>query len=82
MLERVIQPRTGGFSDEHARYILSLDFSPEEQVRYADLARQVQLGALSEQEQADLDEFAAANSLLMILQSKARISLKKHNHAA
>lgn len=82
VLERVIQPRTGGFSDEHARYILSLDFSPEEQARYAELARKVQVGALTGQEQADLDEFVAVNSLLTILQSKARISPKKHNHAA
>jgi hypothetical protein len=38
----------------------------------------VQLGSLTEEEQADLDEFVAANALLTILQSKARISLRKH----
>jgi hypothetical protein len=37
---------------------------------------------LSEQEEAELDEFLAANALLTILQSKARVSLKKHNPAA
>jgi hypothetical protein len=82
VLDRIIEPRTGGFSDEHARYILSLDFAPEEQARYAELAEKVQLGNLTEQEQADLDEFVTANALLTILQSKARISLRKHNSAA
>ena len=65
-----------------ARYILSLDFSREQQARYTKLARKVQLGPLTEQEQAELEEFVATNSLPTILQSKARISLKKHNHAA
>jgi len=82
ILERIIQPQMGGFSNEHARYVLSLDFSNEEQALYAELARKVQDGALTEQEAAQLDEFLAANALLTILQSKARISLKKHNPAA
>jgi hypothetical protein len=82
ILQRIIEPQTGGFSNEHARYVLSLDFSADEQARYADLARKVQEGRLSEQDEADLNEFVAANALLTILQSKARISLKKHNPAA
>jgi hypothetical protein len=44
-----------------------LDFSPEEQARYAELAAKVQDGTLSEQEAAELDEFATANALLAIL---------------
>jgi hypothetical protein len=82
ILERIIEPQRGGFSDEHARYVLSLDFSSEEQARYAELARKVQEAGLSEQEDAELNEFVAVNSLLAILQSKARISLKKHHPAA
>lgn len=82
ILERIIEPQSGGFSDEHARYVLSLDFSPEEQARYADLARKVQDGELTQPEEAELNEFVAANALLTILQSKARISLKNHNPAA
>jgi hypothetical protein len=82
ILERIIEPKRGGFSNEHARYVLSLDFSAQEQAHYADLAQRMQDGSLSEQEEAELDEFVAANALLTILQSKARISLKKHNPAA
>ena len=82
ILERIIEPHRGGFSSEHARYVLSLDFSVEEQARYAELARKVQDGVLTGQEEAELNEFVTANALLTILQSKARISLKKHNPAA
>ena len=82
IIERIIEPQKGGFSNEHARYVLSLDFSTEEQARYAELARKVQVTPLTEQEAAELDEFLAANALLTILQSKARNSLKKHTPAA
>ena len=82
ILERLIEPRTGGFSNEHARYILSLDFSAEEQTRYAELSRRNEDGVLTGDEEAELNEFITANALLTILQSKARISLKRHSPAA
>jgi hypothetical protein len=81
ILERIIEPQQGGFSQEHARYVLTLDFSPAEQARYAELAQKVQHGSLSTQEEAELDEFLAANSLVTILQSKARVSLKNNTAA-
>jgi hypothetical protein len=82
ILERIIEPQLGRFSNEHARYVLSLDFSPEQQARYAELAEKAQDGTLTEKEESELDEFITANALLTILQSKARISLRKHNPAA
>ena len=62
--------------------MLTLGFSGQEQARYAELTQKAQEGKLSESEEADLDEFLAANALLSILQSKVRISLKKHHPAA
>ena len=82
ILERIIERRTGRFSIEHAQFVLSLDFSPAEQARYDKLARKVQKGALTQEQQAELDEYVAANALLTVLQSKARLSLRKHNPAA
>jgi hypothetical protein len=82
ILERIIEPPTGGFSNEHARYVLSLNFSAEEQARYAELARRNQDGVLSDDEETELNEFVTANAILAILQSKARISLKRHSPAA
>ncbi len=82
MLERIIEPQRGDFSPEHARYVLSLDFSPSEHARYNELAAKAQDGNLTDTERAELDEFLNVNAFLMILQSKARVSLKKHNSAA
>ena len=82
ILERIIEPHRGGFSPEHARYVLSLDFSPEEHTLYASLSEKAQAGALSDRERAELDDFLTVNALLTILQAKARISLKKHGPAA
>ncbi len=42
ILERIIEPQRGGFSPEHARYVLSLDFSPEEHAVYAALSEKAQ----------------------------------------
>ncbi len=82
VLERIIESRKGGFSSEHARFILSMDFAPEEKARYDELAQKVGDGPLTALEEAELSEFVTANALMTILQSKARISLKKHNPAA
>lgn len=82
ILERIIEPQHGGFSEEHARYVLSLDFTADEQARYAELSSRVQQSALAPDELAELDRFLSVNALLMLLQSKARVSLKQHNSAA
>jgi hypothetical protein len=82
IFERIIEPRGGGFSSAHARYVLSLDFSDDEQARHAELARKAQDGVLTAEEGAELDEFVTANAILTILQSKARISLRRHTPAA
>jgi hypothetical protein len=79
ILDRIIEPQTGGFAEEHARYVLSLNFSADEYAYYDDLAAKAQEGSLSADEQADLDEFLAVNAMLAVLQSKARVSLKKNN---
>ena len=82
IFDRIIKPPRGGFSPEHARYILSLDFSPQEHKRYARLAGKAQSGRLTAQEQAALDEFLSVSAMLSILQSKARVSLSKRHLAA
>jgi hypothetical protein len=82
ILQQVIDPEQGGFSPEHARYVLSLDFSAEQHAKYAELSDRAQAGKLSPQEQVELDDFLSVNAFLTILQSKARVSLSKHNSAA
>lgn len=82
ILETIIKPQRGGLSAAHAKYILSLTFSPAQQTQYAKLAAKAQKGSLTSREQSRLDEFLSANALLMVLQSKARLSLKKRPFAA
>src|SRR5688572_10046857 len=80
--EQMIRPEQGDFSPEHARYILSLGFTPDQHARYEELSTKVQGGGLSEEESAELDELLAANDLLTILKAKARTSLRQHTPAA
>ncbi len=78
----MIEPETGSFLPDHAKYVLSLGFSDAEKARYLELADKVQDGALTSEEEAELDDFITANTLLIILQSKARRSLNKSSSAA
>ena len=82
ILQRVIGPERGTLAPDLARYVLTLAFAPSDQARYAQLAERAQQGALSGDEQAELDEYLAVNDFLAIVQSKARASLKHHNPAA
>jgi hypothetical protein len=82
ILEGIIKPHRGGLSAEHANYVLSLGFSPKQQARYAKLAAKAQVGSLTAKEQLLLDDFLNANALLIVLQSKARVSLRKRPSAA
>jgi len=76
ILEQIVEPDDGDFSPEHARYVLSLQFSGPMKARYARLAEQAQLGTLTEDDQQELDEYLSANTFLTILKSKARLPLK------
>ncbi len=82
ILSRIISPKRGNLSPELAKYILSLDFPPKDHARYEALSAKAQEGILSEREAAELDEFLSANAVLMVLQSKARVSLAKQSPAA
>lgn len=82
ILQRVIDPERGTLSPELARYVLTLDFPPADQSRYAQLAETAQHRALTPQEQIELDDYLNVNDFLMIVQSKARTSLKNQNSAA
>ncbi len=77
ILEKIVQPENGDFSPDLARYVLSLSFPKDVKDRCLLLSEKAQEGALSEAEAAELDEFLSADSLLAVLKSKARVSLKR-----
>ena len=78
----MIDPDHGDFTPEVAKYFLSFDFSPEQHARYEILAGKAAEGALSQNEAGELDEMIAANAILTVLQSKARLSTRQQTPAA
>lgn len=78
---RLILPDEPDLAPEVAKYFLTLGFTETEQNRYEALASKEQRD-LSHDERSELEEFAHANTVLMLLQSKARLSLKRRQPAA
>ena len=81
VIERLLKPQDGGFSEELARFVLSVHFTDAQRQRYAELADKVDRGGMDMDEQRELESYVSANELLMMLHSKARISLR-HQPAA
>ncbi|MBC8291146.1 MAG: hypothetical protein H8E37_12600 [Planctomycetes bacterium] len=67
----------GALTAQAAEGILSLRFSDPQQRQMRDLAQKARSGDLTDQERAEADSFERVSSLLGILQSKARISLRQ-----
>jgi hypothetical protein len=82
IVERLIDQGQSGFTPDVAKYFLSFDFSPEQHARYETLAAKAADGTLSDAEAGELDEFVAANALLTVLQSKARMATRPQTPAA
>ena len=76
ILERMIGPERGTLAPALARYVLTINFAPADQARYALLAQRAADGTLGAAEQVELDEYLIVNDFLTFLQSKARTSLK------
>lgn len=74
---RVVNPERGNLAPEAARALLKLDFAPEDHRRANELSEKAQRGALTPEERAELEEFIRVGNELAVLQSKARLSLKR-----
>lgn len=78
---RVVNPERGDLSPEAARALLKLDFAPEDHRRANELSEKARQGTLTPTEQAELEEFIRVGNELAVLQSKARLSLKRTQRA-
>jgi hypothetical protein len=74
---RIVKPERGTLTPELAHAILELDFDAEDHDRVNRLSTRAQEGLLPPQERAELEEYIRVNNELMVLQSKARLSLKR-----
>lgn len=79
--ERVIRPR-GPMSRGTARRLLQLGFPDDEQQRMKELSARNRKGQLTEDEQAELDDYCRAGTLLSLLKSRARQVLKDERRAS
>jgi hypothetical protein len=76
IFSRVIEPEKVMLSPEAAPAILTLDFHPADRQRMQELAVKARAGNLTAEEQEELDNYGRVGSLLGIMKSKARRSLK------
>ena len=75
ILARLIQSRTE--MDSHiARYLLSLDFEPEDVDRINLLAERAREGGLSADQELELDSYLHVGNLLTIMQSRSRVYMR------
>ena len=77
ILSRVIRTDAGDLPPELARFVLSLEFPETDRQRISQLSAKAQSGALTGEEEVELDAYLRVNNFLMIVQSKARVSLKQ-----
>jgi hypothetical protein len=60
-----------------ARFILDLEFPEDDKTRLRQLAAKARQGSLTPEEEAAVETYSRVGSILGILKSKARLSLKR-----
>jgi hypothetical protein len=78
ILDRLLAPERPALTREAAESILALEFGPEDKARLDALAARARAGTLTPEEQREIDAYSRVGSLVSILTSKARLSLKGH----
>ena len=76
ILARVIRPQEGNLSVEAARSILRFQLASADIDKVNLLASRARTGTLNVEERALLDEYERVTSLIEVMQSKARSSLR------
>jgi len=79
--DRIVAPEVVDMPPEAARFILSLGIPSAEQKRYKRLASKDQCD-LEISERDELESLVQANTALMLLQAKARLSLQSRRRTA
>ena len=76
ILERVVSPAEPGLAAEAARAMLLFAFPESDHVRIHELSEKSRQGALTAEEEAEAESYERVGSLLGLLQSKARLTLR------
>jgi hypothetical protein len=82
ILQRLIEAGQGSLSPAAAQTILQIHFGDADQARVRELASRSNDGTLTVEEAVEYDSYLAADEVLSLWQSKARLFLKNHSSAA
>ena len=77
ILRRVVDPQRAGWSREASEAILSLALPKRDASRASTLARKASAGSLSPAEARELEDYQHIGRFLELMQSRARLSIKK-----
>ena len=75
--DRLLKPKEPTLPATAARYFLAFKFSNQDMKRMDELAAKARAGQLTAEEEEEITVYSRMDSFLSILQSKARMSLKK-----
>ena len=82
ILQRLVDPRRCGWSEQAAQAVLKLNFSTEDQERAAELADRANQGILTHDEESEMESYLRVGTLVDLMQSKARLYLRELRPAA
>jgi hypothetical protein len=74
---RLMQAQERELSPEAAEFLLAMDFGESDRQRMLQLAERSETGTLTSEERVEFDGYLHVGNLLAVMQSKARLALKK-----
>jgi hypothetical protein len=74
---RLMQAQRDELSPQVAEYLLSIGFGDSDRERMQQLAERSEAGLLTDEEQAEFDGYLHVGNLLSVMQSKARVALRR-----
>jgi hypothetical protein len=74
---RLMQAQKDELSSEAAEFLLAINFDEADRTRMQELAERSEAGTLTAEEQTEFDGYLHIGNLLAVMQSKARLALKR-----
>ena len=82
ILDRLIDPARPTLSPDAAESILGIEFPPADRDRMNRLAEKAREGSLTGEEKAEIEDYELIGSILSLMKSKARVSLKNSSNGS
>jgi len=77
ILRRVFRPEQGDLPAAAAQWLLTVDFAREDHSRMAVLLEKAREGALTADEDAELEDYGDVGRMLELLKAKAKVTLRQ-----